>query len=90
MYSCVKISDKDNVATVTKTICKGETVIYKFKGDEFKVTAVSDIPIYHKMALSDIEKGGIVIKYGCKIGYALEDIKAGGHVHTHNLFSSMD
>ena len=39
--------------------------------------------------LKDIKKGEIIYKYGCKIGYALKDIKAGEHVHTSNLDSKM-
>ncbi len=39
----------------------------------------------HKYALIDIKKGEDVIKYGSPIGYASCDIKAGEHVHTHNL-----
>ena len=35
----------------------------------------------------DIKKGEIVLKYGCKIGFALASIKKGEHIHTHNLDS---
>ena len=43
----------------------------------------------HKVALRDIKKGENVIKYGYPIGYALEDIKAGEHVHTHNIKTNL-
>ncbi len=39
----------------------------------------------HKIALSDIEKGEAVIKYGYPIGVATESIKAGDSVHSHNM-----
>ena len=39
----------------------------------------------HKFALRDIAAGEKVIKYGMPIGMAVCDIKAGDHVHTHNL-----
>ena len=39
----------------------------------------------HKRAIKDIAKGEAVIKYGYSIGNATEDIKAGDHVHSHNL-----
>ncbi len=39
----------------------------------------------HKIALSDIEKGADVIKYGYPIGFATEDIKKGENVHSHNM-----
>lgn len=39
----------------------------------------------HKRAIKDIAKGEAVIKYGYSIGNATSDIKAGEHVHSHNL-----
>ena len=42
------------------------------------------------MALRDMKKGEPVIKYGFPIGHAKEDIKAGEHVHCHNLQSSLE
>ena len=55
--------------------------------DNVAVALSSDAgaPFGHKLALTDIPKGGAVIKYGFRIGRAGEDIKAGQHVHTHNL-----
>jgi len=43
----------------------------------------------HKIALTDIKKGENVIKYGYPIGHATEDIKAGEHVHTHNIKTNL-
>ena len=43
----------------------------------------------HKYALRDIVKGEPVVKYGFPIGEAVCDIKAGEHVHTHNLKSRL-
>ena len=87
--TCVVINKKDTVATVTSAAKKGDEIKFAIDGEPKSVIAVSDIPVYHKVALTDIKKGDIVIKYGCKIGYALEDIKAGEHVHTWNLDSKM-
>ena len=44
-----------------------------------------DLKTGHKIALSDIEKGADVIKYGYPIGYATENIRAGESVHSHNM-----
>lgn len=44
----------------------------------------SPIPFGHKVALSAIEKGATVIKYGVAIGTATQHIPAGAHVHVHN------
>lgn len=43
------------------------------------------IPNGHKIARVDIATGTAVIKYGQSIGVAIRDIKAGEHVHSHNL-----
>ena len=43
----------------------------------------------HKYALRDIAKGENIIKYGNPIGHATADIKAGEHVHTHNVATNL-
>ena len=44
-----------------------------------------DIPIGHKVALSDLAEGDTVIKYGEDIGKMVASAGKGDHVHTHNL-----
>ena len=43
------------------------------------------IPPGHKIATDPIKEGAPVRRYGQIIGFAAQDIKAGQHVHTHNL-----
>ena len=43
----------------------------------------------HKYALRDIKCGENIIKYGQPIGHAITDIKAGEHVHTHNVKTNL-
>ena len=43
----------------------------------------------HKYALRDIREGEDIIKYGNPIGHATCDIKAGEHVHTHNVKTNL-
>lgn len=43
----------------------------------------------HKYAACDIKKGENIIKYGFPIGHATVDIKAGEHVHTHNVKTNL-
>ncbi|MBQ8210226.1 MAG: altronate dehydratase [Clostridia bacterium] len=43
----------------------------------------------HKYALKDILKGEDVIKYGFPIGVAVTDIRAGEHIHSHNLKTAL-
>jgi altronate hydrolase len=47
-------------------------------------TAVT-IPAGHKLAVRDIAQGKPVRRYDQIIGFATRDIKAGEHVHVHNL-----
>lgn len=46
---------------------------------------LSDIPIGHKIALADLKVGDAVIKYGIDIGKVVAPIKAGEHLHVHNV-----
>jgi (2R)-sulfolactate sulfo-lyase subunit alpha len=49
------------------------------------LTTISDIPIGHKVALKDLETGDTIIKYGVDIGRVVAPIKAGEHLHVHNV-----
>jgi (2R)-sulfolactate sulfo-lyase subunit alpha len=51
---------------------------------DFRLTAKGDIPIGHKVALTDLKAGDTAIKYGEDIGKIVADIAQGEHVHTHN------
>lgn len=76
---------KDNVIVAIEAINKGDAVTYTCAGAEKTLTALEDITIYHKLAARDIAKGEPIVKYGEHIGLAARDIKAGEHVHCHNL-----
>ncbi len=75
----VKIADQDNVAVVVAPTLKGEAI------EGTCLVTLCDIPQGHKVALVDLHKGDEVIRYGVTLGYATEDIKAGGWVNEHNL-----
>lgn len=79
------IDPKDNVAVAIEPIAKGTAAVWVASGKEASVTALEDITIYHKLATRDIAKGEPVVKYGEHIGVAACDIKAGEHVHVHNV-----
>ena len=56
------------------------------EGDQTLVVKIlSDIPIGHKVALKDMAVGDTVIKYGIDIGKVVAPIKAGEHLHVHNV-----
>jgi len=81
-------SADDNVGVVvveglkagTKMLC-----VVTEDNSDFKLTAAMDIPIGHKIALSDLEEGATVIKYGADIGRLVTSVAKGEHVHVHNL-----
>jgi len=50
-----------------------------------KVSAVVTIPAGHKLAARDIAQGQAVRRYNQIIGFAARPIKAGEHVHVHNI-----
>lgn len=82
------VHDKeDSVGVATTDIKAGETAEGKMMDTQETVTmkALTDIPLGHKMALKDFKPGDTILKYGQDIGKVVADIKAGDHVHTHNL-----
>ena len=85
MLNGMIVEPVDNVVVAIEPVKKGETVTYMCAGEEKRLTAAEDITIYHKLAARDIAKGEPVVKYGEHIGVATCDIKAGAHVHVHNL-----
>lgn len=85
MRNAMIIDVKDNVAVAIEPIAKGDNAVYVCEGREVSLPALEDITIYHKLATRDIAKGEPVVKYGEHIGVASSDIKAGEHVHVHNV-----
>ena len=85
MRNAMIIDAKDNVAVAIEPIAKGDDAVYVCGGREVSLPALEDITIYHTLATRDIAKGEPVVKYGEHIGVASSDIKAGEHVHVHNV-----
>lgn len=85
MTNAMIIDAKDDVAVAIEPVKKGEKVTYLLDGKPVELTAADDITIYHKLAIHDIAKGAPISKYGEHIGIAACDIKAGSHVHVHNV-----
>jgi (2R)-sulfolactate sulfo-lyase subunit alpha len=79
---------KDTVGVVVVEGLKAGTnmtCVVTADDSSFELTARMDVPIGHKIALTDIKSGDTVWKYGQDIGKAVADIKTGEHVHVHNL-----
>jgi len=79
---------KDTVGVVVVEGLKAGTdmlAVITADNSSFKLKSLADVPIGHKIALSEIKKGETVWKYGHDIGKAVANIKKGEHVHVHNL-----
>ena len=63
----------------------GVAVVDIDAGRALEITVREPIPLGHKFALRDLEIGSTVIKYGEDIGRVVSAIRAGDHVHVHNL-----
>ena len=72
---------------VVEGVKKGQELVGWIMEDdkEIRMTAQSDIPIGHKLALKDYKPGDTVIKYGTDIGRVVAPIGLGEHAHVHNI-----
>ena len=73
MQKTLRLSPDDDVAVALLPLQVGEE------------GATERVPRGHKIATRDLAPGEVVRKYSQPIGYALEGIRTGSHVHTHNL-----
>ncbi len=78
---------QDNVGVAVADIKSGQELTGAALNDSasFQLKAREDIPLGHKIALQDFKVGDTVIKYGEDIGRVVANIRAGEHVHIHNL-----
>ena len=74
----IRIKETDNAAVAVHDIPAGTQVLPG-------VTALQDIPQAHKIALCDIPRGGAIIRYGVRLGYAKDPIPAGAWINEHML-----
>ncbi len=83
------IHDKaDNVGVVViEGLTANTEMLCVITEDNSSLTQVvnHDVPVGHKVALTDLAVGDTVIKYGEDIGKVVQPISKGDHVHTHNL-----
>ena len=72
----IKVTDKDNVGVVAN-------LSGLLKGTKIKdgVMLIQDIPMGHKVALTTIENGENIIRYGQTIGFANKPIVPGEWIH---------
>lgn len=85
--SAIVLHPRDNVAITRVRLDAGQLV----EANADRIMACTAIPAGHKVALRDIANGAPVYRYGNVIGFATQAIRAGEHVHMHNLgFRELD
>lgn len=77
----MRLYETDDVAIALAAMCADEQATVT--GDTIIVR--SSVPAGHKVALRDLPAGSLVHKYGQVIGRITQDVRAGEHVHLHNL-----
>jgi (2R)-sulfolactate sulfo-lyase subunit alpha len=88
MIHCVLHDPNDSVAVVVVEGVKAGTMLTGLILDEDRtitLPCVQDIPLGHKVALTDMAVGATVIKYGVDIGKVVQPIAKGQHAHVHNI-----
>lgn len=73
----LRLNPADDVAILLQDAAPGD------RSDD--VRALEAMSAGHKIAVSAIERGAAIRKYGQVIGFAKQDIPAGAHVHVHNV-----
>lgn len=88
MIHFVVHEDGDSVGTIVVEGVKAGDKLTGWVMEQDQIVTlptVSEIPIGHKVALKDLMKDDTVIKYGVDIGRVVAPIKAGEHLHVHNV-----
>ena len=75
----------DNTAVAVTDLPEGKELDLKAGSELRHVKLVEPITYQHKFCVAPIKKGEKVLKYGQVIGVATADIRAGEHVHIHNM-----
>lgn len=79
----------DDVGVAVADLKAGQEIgVVTLDGKAVKVIKlVTDVPLGHKVAMRALPANKHITEYGRAIGFALADIKAGEHVHVHNIRS---
>jgi altronate hydrolase len=75
----IRLNPADNVVVARADLLPGTEI------DGEHVSARTHVPVGHKIATAPIAAGEAVRKYGQILGFAIEPIAPGEHVHTHNM-----
>ena len=82
----IRIHPQDNVAVALRPLAEGEAVSV----DGQAVRIQEEIPFGHKVALTDLADGAMVVKYGAQIGHTTQAAPSGAWLHSHNLKTNLE
>jgi altronate hydrolase len=85
MKSTIQIHSTDNVAVALRDLQQGEQIEV---GGQL-VQLAQDVVRGHKFAITLIDSGQNIIKYGLPIGHALATILPGEHIHSQNAKTNL-
>lgn len=88
MINFVVHEEGDSVGTVVVEGVKANDTLTGWVMEQDKtitIKTLDDIPIGHKIAITDLKQGDTVIKYGVDIGRTIAPIRLGGYLHVHNV-----
>ena len=80
--------EKDNVGVVVieKITPEQDCSCWIMENDKsVSIQSKDEIPLGHKIAMTDLNEGDTILKYGHDIGKVVKNIKKGEHVHVHNV-----
>ncbi|QAY76017.1 UxaA family hydrolase [Sphingosinicella sp. BN140058] len=81
----LRLDPRDDVATALRPLAPGERL--EVEGEVIDVREA--IPFGHKLALRDLDAGAEVHKFGWPIGALRAPVRAGDHVHDHNVSTQL-
>ena len=81
-----KIKSNDNVAIALESLKRG----MECEQEGRIVHLLDDIPAAHKVALCNMGECDPVVKYGLPIGHTTTAVRAGEHVHIHNVTTNLN
>lgn len=90
MKRAIRMSPSDNVITSLADLDAGETIQVVSASQEplHQLKVLKPVPFGHKLAWTQIDKGGSILKYGEVIGIASQPIAQGDYVHIYNVESA--
>ena len=83
----IMLNPRDNVATALEDLEPGRMVDIGLENEIVEASIIEAIPFGHKFAVTNLDQGATVLKYGEVIGRTTEPIPQGSHAHVHNIES---